>query len=120
MTKGYLQIEGYDITRLSDYDGLPIKNKLPIELREKFKTKNQWLEEGMQVKEDAKFYEMHPNAMNKKLCEYFLDTEVKPLDGNLEICANCRFRRLDEGRCPVAGDFVSLRGHCSEWDKKQK
>lgn len=41
-----MRIEGFDVTYLSSYDGLPVKNHLPVELRERFKTENQWLESG--------------------------------------------------------------------------
>lgn len=36
-----MRIEGFDVTYLSSYDGLPVKNHLPVELRERFKTENQ-------------------------------------------------------------------------------
>ena len=57
----------------SDYDGKPIKNKLPEEIKNRFKTEKQWLDEGKQIKESARFVEMHPNAMYKRLCKYYLD-----------------------------------------------
>lgn len=101
--------------RTSDYDGKPIKNKLPEELKSRFRTEKQWLDEGKQIKENARFVEMHPNAMNKKLCKYYLDEEVEPLSADTEICANCIWRYAEEGRCPVAGTFVSSSGHCFEW-----
>ena len=41
-----MRIEGFDVTYLSSYDGLPVKNHLPVELRERFKTENQWLGAG--------------------------------------------------------------------------
>ena len=109
-----------DITDLlnvgaSDYDGKPIKNKLPEDLKCRFRTEKQWLDEGKQIKENARFVEMHPNAMNKKLCKYYLDEEVEPLSADKEICANCVLRNVEEGRCPVMGSFVSSSGHCSEW-----
>ena len=63
--------------RCSDYDGKPIKNKLPTEIKERFKTAKQWPYEGKQVKENAKFVEMHPNATNNRLCRYYFDTEIE-------------------------------------------
>lgn len=101
--------------RISDYDGKPIKNKLPEELKSRFLTEKQWLDEGMQLKEGARFVEMHPNAMNKKLCKYYMDEEVEPLSADREMCATCSLRYADEGRCPVMGSHVSASGHCSEW-----
>lgn len=101
--------------RCSDYDGKPIKNKLPDELKERFKTEKQWIDEGKRVTSNARFVEMHPNAMNKKLCKYYLDEEVEDLPYDVKICATCSLRHAEEGRCPVAGTFVSGDGHCNEW-----
>ena len=64
-----MRIEGFDVTYLSSYDGLPVKNHLPVELRERFKTENQWLESG--------YLEMHPTAVSRTLCTYYLDTQVE-------------------------------------------
>lgn len=99
----------------SMYDGKPIKNKLPEELKSRFLTEKQWIDEGKQIKENAKFVEMHPNSMNKKLCKYYFDEEVEPLSADAKICANCSLRTSEYGRCPVAGSFVSGVGYCSEW-----
>ncbi len=104
--------------RVSEYDGKPIKNKLPEELKSKFLTEKQWIDEGKQIKEDAEYIEMHPNAMNKKLCKYYFVDDVEPLSSDKEICANCSLRYVESGRCPVAGQFVSGTGHCSEWEKR--
>lgn len=101
--------------RRSDYDGKPIKNKLPDEIRYRFKTEKQWIDEGKQLRENARYIEMHPNAMNKKLCKYYLDEEVETLSLDKKICANCKLRRAEAGRCVVMGTFVSGTSHCSEW-----
>ncbi len=101
--------------RCSDYDGKPIKNKLPNELKEYFKTENQWLDIGMSIKENAIYVDMHPNSMNKKLCKYYYHTDVEPISADVEVCATCSLRQLEEGRCPVAGGFVSPKHRCSEW-----
>lgn len=101
--------------RRSDFDGKPIKNKLPQEIKELFKTEKQWLEEGMQLKEDACFVEMHPNATSNRVCKYYTEDEVELMDSSVEICANCGFQHLENGRCLIMGDFVSVNGHCSEW-----
>ena len=110
-----MSIEDLGNVTTSMYDGKPIKNKLPDEIKDRFLTEKQWIDEGKQLKEDAKFIEMHPNAMNKKLCKYYIDEEVEPLSEDKEICANCSLRTAEFGRCPVAGSFVSGTGHCSEW-----
>lgn len=104
--------------RCSDYDGKPIKNKLPEEFKDRFKTEKQWLDEGKQLKADARFVEMHPNAMNKKLCKYYLDEDLEDVSPNREICVNCGLRYAEQGRCPVMGGFVSADGRCSEWVPK--
>lgn len=108
-------IDGTDYeVRLSEYDNAPIKNKLPEELKSKFLTKKQWLEEGKIPKDDAKEYSMHPNAMNKKLCIYYFENDVVELSEDVELCANCSIRE-NSRFCMVAGDYVNMEGHCSEW-----
>lgn len=62
---------------LSSYDGLPVKNHLPVELRERFKTENQWLESGYVLVAGAVGLEMHPTAVSRTLCTYYLDTQVE-------------------------------------------
>ena len=59
------------------YDGLPVKNHLPVELRERFKTENQWLESGYVLVVGAVGLEMHPTAVSRTLCTYYLDTQVE-------------------------------------------
>ena len=73
----YMRIEGFDVTYLSSYDGLPVKNHLPVELRERFKTENQWLESGYVLVAGAVGLEMHPTAVSRTLCTYYLDTQVE-------------------------------------------
>lgn len=108
-----MKIDGIEITYLSEYDGKPVKNHLPAELKERLWTKNQWLEKGYIVKEGMAGYEMHSNMMGKKLFTYFLDNQVEKIDDKEELCATCRIR---ENRfCVVMGDYVSMTGHCSEW-----
>lgn len=103
--------------RCSDYDGKPIKNKLPEGLGKRFLTEKQWLDKGMQLKEGAWCVEMHPSVPTIKLFKYYLDTEVESLRDDIEICATCLLRYSEEGRCPVAGSYVSASGHCSEWTR---
>lgn len=71
-----MKIEGMEVTYLSSYDGLPVKNHLPAELRDRFKTENQWLESGYRLAADVVGIEMHPSAMSKRLYTYYLDTQV--------------------------------------------
>ena len=70
-----MRIEGFDVTYLSSYDGLPVKNHLPVELRERFKTENQWLESGYVLVVGAVGLEMHPTAVSRTLCTYYLDNQ---------------------------------------------
>lgn len=117
-----------DITSLqclSEYDGKIVKNHLPKEIKEKFYTKNQWLEKGYMLKEDAVAYEMHPTQMNKKLCCYYLDSDVKPIPDSLESCAVCNWYGQGEyGKhnryCIIFGGYPSINHHCSEFDKKKQ
>lgn len=114
-----MKIEGYEITYLSSYDGLPVKNHLPVALRERFKTENQWLESGYMLVAGVVGIEMHPNAMNKKLCTYYLDSQVierTVYDKDSQICATCGWRQ--NRYCPFAGGFVGMKHSCSEWEKR--
>lgn len=70
------EIEGHEITCLSEWDGLPIKSLLPEELRERFRTEPQWRVLGLYPAENAKAVEMHPMAGNRRICQYYLDTQV--------------------------------------------
>lgn len=107
-----MKIENVEITCLSEWDNQPIKNKLPEELKEKLRTENQWLERKRRIKEGAVGYDMHPNAMNKKLCTYYLESQTEKLTDE-ECCATCTIKI---GRyCPVMGAHVSMTHRCSEW-----
>ena len=109
-----MKVGDLEITCLSHYDGLPIKNKLPEELKERLKTENQWLEMQLKVKQNECGYEMHPNANFKKTCIYYLDSQVTKLAGDEKCCATCAIRILRF--CPVAGVHISMSHYCSEWD----
>lgn len=71
-----MKIDGIEIIRLSEWDGLPIKNKLPEALKTRLKTEEQWFDDGFVLKEDVVSYEMHPSVLSKKTCLYYLDTDV--------------------------------------------
>lgn len=110
-----MQIDGVITTYLSEWDGLPVKNHLPAELQDRLKTENQWLEAGCVLKEGAKKYELHPSALAKRLCAYYLDVDVEPMASasDPQSCLTCK---LCSGRyCVVAGDFVGANQRCSEW-----
>ena len=107
-----MQIEGFDIY-VSEYDGKPVKNKLPAELRNRFLTENQWLEKGYIVKDGMVGYEMHSTIMGKKLFTYYLDTQVEEIRKGVEMCANCKIR--DNRFCILREDYINMTGHCSEW-----
>lgn len=112
-----MTIDGIEIIYLSNYDGRPIKNHLPEELKKRLWTENQWLEKGFIVKEGMKGYEMHSNMMGKKLFTYFLDNQVEKINEDEEICATCRIR--ENRYCIVMGDYINMTGHCSEWQGAQ-
>jgi len=110
-----MKIAGFEVTYLSSWDGLPVKNHLPPELCARMKTENQWLEAGYILKKDATKYEMHPSALAKRLFTYYLDIDTeKVMRSNApKNCMTCSIRR---GRfCDVAGDYVSSKNGCSEW-----
>lgn len=113
-----MQIDGVTVTYLSEWDGLPVKNHLPAELQSRLKTKSQWLEAGCVLKDGARKYELHPSAMAKRLCTYYLDVDVEPvMPGSApQSCLTCQLR---SGRyCVVAGDFVGANQRCSEWTSR--
>jgi len=108
-------IDGVKVKYVSNWDGKPIKNKLPTELRERMRTKNQWLEAGFLLKPNATGHEMHSNSMGKKLFTYYIDSDVESItaDNAPENCITCKMRT---GRfCIVAGDYVSANNRCSEY-----
>lgn len=111
-------IDGVGIKDLSEWDRKPVKNKLPMELKERMKTEKQWLEMGYLIKKNAKGYEMHPNMMSKKLFLYYLDSQVEKMT-NLNAQKNCGTCSYRENRyCFIAGDFVGVSNCCSEWVNK--
>lgn len=110
-----MQIDGVTVTYLSEWDGLPVKNHLPAELQDRLKTENQWLEAGYVLKAGARKYELHPSALAKRLCAYYLDVDVEPVApaSDPQSCMTCQRRA---GRhCVVAGGFVGANQRCSEW-----
>lgn len=106
-------IDDIEVTVFSSWDGFPIKNKLPENLNKRLKTKTQWLELKFVVLDDAVGYDMHPNSMNKKLCTYYLDTQVTKISPDVECCATCKLR--SGYYCIVMADYICLSKRCSEW-----
>ena len=110
-------VRGIDV-RVSDYDGLPVKNHLPESLEKAFKTRRQWLALGYVPGEKATAVPMHPNLMHKKLVEYFHEDDVKGLSGDIpRNCLTCVFRSR-RSFCVVAGDYVGEVNCCSEYEPK--
>lgn len=96
-----------------EYVGIEAKNKLPAEIRERLLTENQWMERGFAVKDGKEGYTMRSNMSGSKLFVYFMDTQVEPISATTEVCATCSIR---QGHfCDVAGEYVSMQHHCSEW-----
>lgn len=74
-----MKIDNMIVCCASEWDGLPIKNKLPEELKARLKTEEQWFDNGYVLKENAAPYEMHPSVLAKRTCVYYLDTDVEPM-----------------------------------------
>ncbi len=110
-----MNIDGYEVKKseLSDI-GIPVKNHLPEELKERLKTEKQWLDEGKSIKEGAECFEMHSSMRSFKTYKYFLENDVESVNEEKELCINCSLRNKRKF-CLVMGDRVSSDGHCSEW-----
>ena len=73
-------IESYvldDEKYLSKFDGLPIKNKLPKDLKSRLKTMYGWAELGKSPKDNAPYYRFHSWKDDDALHYYYLDTDVE-------------------------------------------
>ena len=62
---------------LSEWDGLPVKSKLPPEVEAGFKTRSQWEEQNLYPKDDARPVRMHPSPRAQRTFDYYhvSDTE---------------------------------------------
>lgn len=108
-----MTINGVEVTCFSEFDGKPIKNKLPEKIKNKMKTEKQWREEGFRVIQDEKGYEMHPTEYQKKLYTYFFYMQVEDLGEVDLVCETCHLR---QGKfCPVIKDYIDFDEICSEW-----
>ena len=56
---------------LSEWDGLPVKSRLPPEVEAGFKTRNQWEEQDLYPKDDARPVRMHPSSRAKRTFDYY-------------------------------------------------
>lgn len=108
----------FDEKEISEY-GLPYKNKLPKEVRDRLFTRKQWLEKGYVLKEEAKGYPMHSQKNYKNRVVYYLDYDVIPIhmDNTPQNCLTCLYRE-SRGYCVVAGNFVGEINSCLEWVNK--
>jgi len=110
-----MKSKGFEVTRFSEWDGLPIKNKLPEELKIRLKTKKQWLDEGYLVNPDATAYEMHHQVLAKMTYIYYHEDDVTKItpEDNIQTCATCRYRQKQY--CIVMAAFTGAEERCSEW-----
>ena len=60
-----------DRNMLSEWDGLPVKSRLPPEVEAGFKTRNQWESLGVHPKDDARPVRMHPSPHTKRIFDNF-------------------------------------------------
>ena len=56
---------------LSEWDGLPVKSRLPSEVEAAFKTRNQWEDQGVSPKDGARAVRMHPSPRAKRIFYYY-------------------------------------------------
>lgn len=56
---------------LSEWDGLPVKSKLPPEVEAGFKTRSQWEEQNLYPKDDARPVRMHPSPRAQRTFDYY-------------------------------------------------
>lgn len=111
-----MTIDGFEITRFSEYDELPIKNHLPPELRDRMKTERQWLDAGFLLKPEATKYEMHPAVLSKRTFIYYLDSDVEEMtmdNAPDHKCITCSYR--PKKFCLLQEAYVSPLGSCHEW-----
>ena len=94
---------------------LPIKNRLPEDEREDFKTANQWAEHGCRPKRFAEPVLMRPSK-GRKPCRYYRTADVEFIDEDwAKTCLSCSVRQ-DSYYCPVAGGKIGRNARCSEWE----
>ena len=65
---------------LSLWDGLPVKSRLPPEVEAGFKTRNQWEEQNLYPKDDARPVRMHPSPRAKRIFYYYHVSDIGEAD----------------------------------------
>ena len=65
---------------LSLWDGLPVKGRLPPEVEAGFKTRNQWEEQNLCPKDDARPVRMHPSPRAKRIFYYYHVSDIGEAD----------------------------------------
>lgn len=65
---------------LSEWDGLPVKSRLPPEVEDGFKTRNQWEEQNLYPKDDARPVRMHPSPRAKRILYYYHVSDIGEAD----------------------------------------
>ena len=65
---------------LSLWDGLPVKSRLPPEVEAGFKTRNQWEEQNLCPKDDARPVRMHPSPRAKRIFYYYHVSDIGEAD----------------------------------------
>ena len=65
---------------LSLWDGLPVKSRLPPEVEDGFKTRNQWEEQNLYPKDDARPVRMHPSPPAKRIFYYYHVSDIGEAD----------------------------------------
>ena len=65
---------------LSLWDGLPVKSRLPPEVEAGFKTRNQWEEQDLYPKDDARPVRMHPSSRAKRTFDYYCVSDIGEAD----------------------------------------
>ena len=65
---------------LSLWDGLPVKSRLPPEVEDGFKTRNQWEEQNLYPKDDARPVRMHPSPRAKRIFYYYHVSDIGEAD----------------------------------------
>ena len=69
-----------DWNMLSLWDGLPVKSRLPPEVEAGFKTRNQWEEQNLCPKDDARPVRMHPSPRAKRIFYYYHVSDIGEAD----------------------------------------
>ncbi len=71
---------------LSEWDGLPVKSRLPPEVEAGFKTRNQWEDQAVSLKDGARPVRMHPSPRAQRTFDYYhvSDTDAGETEGAVD------------------------------------